>query len=603
MSLAELMDQDVTIVTKTPERLSRSASAVQVVTGEDIRRSGAMTLADALRLAPNLTVQQINSYGWVVSSRGFNAVFANKLLVMIDGRSVYTPLDAGVFWDAQNILMEDIDRIEVVSGPGGTLWGANAVNGVINIITKSAKETQGLYVSAAAGTFLNNYGAIRYGGQAGTNFFYRVYMQRFERDSTRTPNRGDGINAWDMANGGFRMDYYPSEANTLTLQGDFYSGDIQNVPTSAVSGLDGQNVLGRWTHTFSEESDMSLQLYWDRTWRRDIPSTITDRLNTYDLDFQHRFAIGERHNLLWGAGYRLMQDKTPTSTAIVGFVPVERNMQLFSGFLQDEITLLPDRLKLTLGTKLEHNDFSGFEVQPSARLAWTPTERQTVWGAVSRAVRTPSRIDSDYHIPITPPYIIAGGPNFEAERLIAYELGYRLQPTERISLSLATFYNRYTDVYSVEPAATGVPIPFTIQNGAEGQSYGLELSGVYQAADWWRLRGGYTYFHKDLWSQLGHNVTQAVLASQGNDPQNQIVLQSILDLPQNFELDTTARFVSSLSDPQVPRYFTFDVRLAWHYKNMEFAVVGQNLWDRQHAEFNSAQEIQRSVYGKVTLRW
>ncbi|MCD6049876.1 MAG: TonB-dependent receptor [Verrucomicrobia bacterium] len=603
MSLSELMDQDVMSVTKTPEKLSKSPSAVQVITGEDIRRSGAMTIPDALRLAPNLGVQQINSYAWGVSARGFNAVFANKLLVMIDGRSVYTPLHAGVLWDAQNLVMEDIDRIEVVSGPGGTLWGANAVNGVINILTKSAKDTQGLYLSGAGGSFLDKFGAIRYGGQSGTNLFYRVYVQRFDYESTRTPAGNDGNNSWNMNSGGFRMDYYPSEINTLTLQGDFYSGTEYNGPAPLASTLDGQNVLGRWTRTFSEESDLTVQVYFDRTWRRDLPSTIIDELNTYDVDLQHRFALGSRNNVLWGAGYRLMQNRTPTTTAFVGFVPEERNMQLFSAFLQDEITLIEDRLKLTLGTKLEHNDFSGFELQPSARLAWTPTERQTIWGAVSRAVRSPSRIDVDYRIPKAAPYLIAGGPEFESEKLLAYELGYRIQPMEKLSLSLATFYNQYTDVYSVESANPPALFPFTIQNGTAGQSWGAELSGTYQVTEQWRLRGGYTYFHKDLWSQPGHNVSQAVLDSLGNDPKNQFVLQSMLDLPAHFQLDVTGRYVSSLPNPAIPAYVTADVRLAWHYKNVELALVGQNLVDNQHAEYNSPQETPRSIYGKITLRW
>ncbi|MEI9961680.1 MAG: TonB-dependent receptor [Limisphaerales bacterium] len=287
-----------------------------------------------------------------------------------------------------------------------------------------------------------------------SNLFFRVYGERFDRNSTTLLSGADASDAWDMTQGGFRMDYYPSEVNTLTLQGDFYSGTEETTPDSTV---DGQNVLGRWTRTFSEESDMSLQLYWDRTWRRDVPSTIIDELNTYDLDFQHRFPIGERNNIVWGMGYRLMQENTPTTTALAGFAPQKRNMQLFSGFAQDEITLVRERLKLTLGTKLEHNDFSGFEVQPSARLAWTPTERQTIWGAISRAVRTPGRLDVDYHIPkdplpFPPYYAIAGGPDFDSEKVIAYEVGYRIQPIQKLSLSLAGFYNAYDDIYDVELA-------------------------------------------------------------------------------------------------------------------------------------------------------
>jgi iron complex outermembrane receptor protein len=602
LSLEELMNIEVTSVSKSPEKLFEAASAIQVITGEDINRSGATNVADALRLAPNLEVQQIASHAWAVSARGFDAVFANKLLVLIDGRSVYTPLDAGVFWDAQNVLLADLNQIEVVSGPGATLWGSNAVNGVINITTKSAKDTQGLYVSGGGGSFLQDFVALRYGDSVGTNFFYRVYVERFDRESTLLSNGSDGINSWDLTQGGFRMDYYPTTANTLTLQGDFYSGTEYNV-SSGHSALDGENVLGRWTHTFSEESDLKLQLYFDRTWRHDIPSTITDDLVTYDFDFQHRFPIGEWQSILWGAGYRLMLDDTPPGTVIAGFVPQKRTMQLISAFVQDEITLVRDRLKLTIGTKLEHNDFSGFEVQPSVRLAWTPTEWQTIWGAVSRAVRSPSRIDVDYHIPTTPPYAIAGGPNFDSEKVIAYELGYRIQPIQKLSLSLAGYYNDYDDIYSVELANPPAPLPYTIQNGVDGQSWGAELSGTYQSTKWWRLRGGYTYFHKDLWNKPGHSSTSASFAALGNDPEHQFVLQSMMDLPAHFQLDVTARYVAELPNYQVPSYFTADVRIAWQYKRFEVALVGQNLFDNQHPEFTSAQEIPRSIFGKVTWRY
>jgi len=399
------------------------------------------------------------------------------------------------------------------------------------------------------------------------------------------------------------MDYYPSSASTFTLQGDSYSGSEDNTVGSKDSKLDGQNLLGRWSQIYSEESDLTVQLYFDRTWRRDIPSTLTDEMVTYDIDVQRRFPLGKRQSITCGAGYRLMLDNAPTSTPFVGFVPQRRHMQLFSGFAQDEITLVREKLKLTIGTKLEHNDFSGFEVQPSARLAWTPTDHQMVWGAVSRAVRSPSRIDVDYHIPKTPPYAIAGGPNFEAEKVIAYELGYRIQPLRKLSLSLAAFYNQYDDIYSVELANPPAPLPYTIQNGTKGQSWGAELSGVYQVMDWWRWRGGYTWFHKDLWSRPGHNVPDNVLASLGNDPQNQFVLQSTMDLPAHFQFDITARFVDTLPNPNVPSYFALDARLAWQYKGVELSIVGQNLSDKRHPEFSSTQQVPRSVYGKVAWRF
>ncbi|HZF01474.1 MAG TPA: TonB-dependent receptor plug domain-containing protein [Methylomirabilota bacterium] len=598
LSMEELMDQDVTIVTKTPEKLSQSPSAVQVITGEDIKRSGATSLPEALRLAPNLEVAQVNAQQWAISARGFNNTLANKLLVMIDGRSIYTPLDAGVFWDVQNVLLEDVDQIEVVSGPGGSLWGANAVNGVINIVTKSARDTQGLYVSGAGGSFLQDWGAVRYGGEITSNLFYRAYVQRFDHNGAELPGGTAATNSWDMTQGGFRSDYYPSDINTLTLQGDAYSGT--EAGTTAATPVDGENVLGRWTRTLSEESDLSLQTYFDRTWRN-VPGIFAEDLKTYDVDFQHRFPIGDRNNILWGAGYRLMQDEVKNG-AVLAFLPPNFNMQLASAFVQDEIVLVPDRLKFTLGTKVEHNDFSGFEVEPSGRIAWTPDERQTVWAAISRAVRSPSRVDTDFFAPAAgPPFLLGGGTNFTSEKVIAYELGYRVRPTKKLSLSLAGFFNEYDDIRSVESSGG----TFFIANGLHAQSWGLELSGEFQAADWWRLRGGYNYLNEKVWQKSGHvDINNA--QGEGDDPQNQFSLQSIMDLPANFQFDATARYVDALPHPGVPGYFTFDLRLAWTCQRFEFSVVGQNLWDGQHAEFGAAatrQEIPRSIYGKVTCRF
>jgi iron complex outermembrane recepter protein len=593
LSLEDLLNQDVTVVARRPEKLSASPSAVQVITGEDIARSGATSLPEALRLVPNLEVAQVNSHDWAVSARGFNNTLANKLLVMIDGRTVYTPLDAGVFWDAQNVLLADIDRIEVVSGPGGTLWGANAVNGVINIVTKSARETQGLLLEGGAGSLLQDFGAVRYGGSNGSNLFYRVYAQRFDRNGTVFANGNDAMDSWDMSQGGFRMDWYPSDVNTVTVQGDAYSGSEAGKPGDTF--LDGQNVLGRWSHTISDTSDLSVQAYFDRTWR-EIPDEFAEDLKTYDLDVQHRFALGERQSVTWGGGYRLMEDSVKNSAALA-FIPADRNMQLFSAFVQDQIELVPDRLQLALGTKLEHNDFSGFELQPSARLAWTLSDRQTLWAAVSRAVRSPSRIDSDVEIPGAPPFQVVGGTNFDSETVLAYEAGYRVNPAERLSISLATFYNDYDHLRSLNELT---PTNFVIANGFRGQTWGLELSGTYQPLAWWRLRGGYTYLNKLLWR---HGAAVNPSVREGNDPENQALLQSIMDLPAHFQLDLVARYVDTLNNPHVPGYGTFDARLAWWYKGcLEFSIVGQNLWDNQHPEFGAVatrREIPRSVFGKI----
>jgi iron complex outermembrane receptor protein len=596
LSIEELMEIEVTSVSGRAEKLTEVASAVQVVTGEDIRHSTATSLPEALRLASNLQIAQLNSYNWVIGARGFNGDFANKLLVMIDGRSAYTPLFAGVLWDVQNTLLEDIDRIEVVSGPGGSLWGANAVNGVINVITKDARDTQGAYVSIAAGSALETNEAVRYGGRIGDRVYFRIYGEHFNHDNTYLPNGQDAADAWRMAQGGFRLDYHPSDATAMTLQGDAYGGTEQTTPASSARG---ENLLGRFTRDFTPDSNLSVKVYYDHTWRRDVPSTLTDDLTTFDFDLRHGFAVGVRQHLLWGLDCRWTQDDVATSTALVGILPPHREMDLYSGFIQDEIALQPDYWKLTFGTKLEHNDFSGFEVQPTVRLAWTPAEKHTVWAAISRAVRTPSRFDTDYYLPKAPPFFIGGGPAFDSEKVVAYELGYRIQPRANLSFSLAGFINEYRDIYNVQTAV----FPYTIENGAEGSSCGVELSGTWQPTDWWRVRAGYNHFEKDLHAKSGHVVTPAVLASQGDDPPDQFFLQSMMKLRHNLQLDLTARYVSALPDPRVPAYFAFDLRLAWTLRQWEFALVGQNLGDNRHPEFGTFQEIPRNGSARLTWRF
>ncbi|ELR72501.1 TonB-dependent receptor [Fulvivirga imtechensis AK7] len=595
LSIEELMAIEVTSVSKHPEKLTEVASAIQVIRNKDIHRSTATSLPEALRLAPNLHVAQLNSYAWVISSRGFNTLYANKLLVMIDGRTVYTPLFAGVFWDAQNVLLEDVERIEVVSGPGGTLWGANAVNGVINVLTKSAGETQGLYASGSVGSMLRNNQEVRYGGQIGDNFCYRVYGKHFDLNHTVQADDQDVADKWGLYQGGFRIDWELSKTDNLTFQGDYYIGDEKTVPRQ--TDFDGQNVLGRWTHIFSDRSQLVAQAYFDRTWRR-MP-TISFALATYDIDIQHHFSVGERHRVMVGVGYRLMQDDTQNYTTAAGILPNERDMHLFNGFVQDEISIVPETFKITVGSKLSHNIFTDFEVQPSVRITWTPDKDHTVWGAVSRAVRTPSRIDVDYYIPTNPapgaPQV-AGGPNFNSEKVIAYELGYRVRPAQAVSLSLATFYNVYDDIYSVE-ALPGT-LTYQIQNGSEAQSEGVELSGNYQAASWWRLRGGYTYLKMDIRNKPGHDFDPTILA---NDAEHRFLVQSIIDLPWNLNFDLTARYTDKL--PRVvPDYFTFDARLAWSGENVELSIAGQNLWEDKHQEFGLI-EIPRNIYGTLKCRF
>jgi iron complex outermembrane receptor protein len=625
MSLQELMDQEVTSVSKTPEPYGQAPAAIQVITNDEIRRSGASSLPEALRLADNLEVAQDNAHDWNISARGFNADLSNKLLVLIDGRTVYSPLFSGVIWDAQNVMLEDLDRIEVISGPGGTLWGENAVNGVINIITKSAQETQGWYVEGGGGSELRDFGAIRYGGTLAPNVYYRVYGTYFDRNNEVYPGGTPATDAWSQGQGGFRIDTAGTSDDKFTLESEYYNGAAGSTPVTGTDVQSGDHVLGRWTHTFSSDSAMSLQLYYDRTNFSEPTAALvikgvmfepagifSDSLDTYDLDFQHNFNLGDRNKITWGAGYRFTHDQNDNSPTLA-FYPAPLNQNLLSTFVQDEIKLQDD-LFFTLGTKVEHNDYTGFEVQPSGRLQWNITPKQMIWTAVSRAVRTPSRVDHDLVEPTglppsLPQSLLTGTTAFTSETLIAYELGYRAQLGDNISGSLSTFYNDYTKIRSTTPSAPfGFPIYF--QNNLEGETYGFELSTDYQMLDWWRWHAGYDFLKEHIHVTPGQvDFTNGL--NETADPQNQVFLRSSMDLPQNMEFDTGGRFIDSLTinngptPATVPGYFELDARLAWHpTKNLEISVVGQNLLHDQHAEYGfpgpTQVQIERSVYGKIT---
>lgn len=606
LTVEELMNIEVISVSKMPEKLTGVASAIQVITNQDIQRSAATSVPEALRLASNLQVTQVNSRHWAISSRGFTSTFSNKLLVMIDGRTVYSPLFAGVFWDAQQVMLEDVDRIEVISGPGETLWGANAVNGIINIITKSSKETQGLYAAAATGSNLQRLAEARYGGKAGTDITYRLYASYNRRNHTILTDGNDNTDNWDIAQTGFTMDWDVSEKNSVNVQGNFYMGKEYKSTTTPT--IDGQNIMAKWIHKSSATSGFTLQAYIDRTWRTTIP--INDELYTSDLDFQHHSKIGKIHTIIWGVGYRYLNSKTQNNTRRVGFLPNDRKMQLLSGFVQDEIVVLPERLKVTIGTKLQHNEFTDFEVQPSVRLSYTPLKHHFIWAAASRAVRTPSRIDVDYFsppfpVPPTTPSI-TGGPDFNSEKLIAGELGYRTQPLSGLTVSLAGFYNVYDDLYSIEA------IPGTrtsqIRNGVEGTTFGLEFSGNYVVSGSWNLRAGYTWLDKDLRNKPGNVANPAALGVLGTDANHMALLQSALNLPANMQFDVVVRYMdelpATLSNKRVPSYITMDSRIAWKYrKGLELSINGQNLFDKRHLEIGNGAEIPRGIFGKLILRY
>ncbi|MES2372853.1 MAG: TonB-dependent receptor plug domain-containing protein [Bacteroidota bacterium] len=600
LSFEELMNIEVTSVSKVPERLTEVASAIQVITNDDIKRSSSNTLGGALRLASNLQVAKTNSHDWAISSRGFNGAtlrnntLSNKLLVMIDGRSVYTPLFGGVFWDVQNVLLEDIDRIEVVSGPGGTLWGANAVNGVINVMTKSAKETQGMLVTASTGTFLQDHLAARFGTRIDSNLYLRVYGQHFDQGSTKLANGTDARDNWGLTQGGFRLDYYPSAKNSLSIHGDAYGGSEE---TPIGSKQSGQNLVGRWVHTYSETSELVVQAYFDRTWKYLLASDLRELLNTYDIDAQHRFALNKSNSILWGIGYRYMDDHTSNT-----FLPANRGLNLVNTFIQDQINLIPHELDLTVGTKFLYNTYSGFEIQPSARIAWMPTPRHTLWGAVSRAVRTPSRFETDI---FSPPTLSTPGGIFKAETVVSYEVGYRVRAGERVSLSLAAFYNFYDDLRSFNNNPTP-PTTFIFANDQEANTWGFEISGNAVVNDWWRLRGGYTYLDKKFTSK-SPNVLPASALIEALDPKHQVMIQSVMNLTRNLQWDVAARHVGDIQSTlvgtaAVGAYTTFDMRLAWESPKFTFAVQGQNLAASDHAEFSS-QQIPRSVLAKISFRF
>lgn len=600
MSIEDLMDIEVTLVSRAPQKLSEAASAIQVITSDDIKRSGATSVPEALRLASNLQVAQLNSNAWIISARGFNTIFANKLLVMIDGRTVYTPLYGGVVWSQQNVLLEDVDRIEIVSGPGGTLWGANAVNGVINIITKNTRQAQGLYASVAAGTYMNKHAALRYGGNIGTKISYKVYGQYFDRDATELPNGNKSIDNWKLRQGGFRVDWAASAKTAVSVQGDHYSGKIYTPKTTV---LNGENVLARITRVMNDRSDLSLQVYWDRYFYNDAPNSSYDEMKTVDFDFQHRFALAKTHGFVWGAGYRHVKDDANYKGFAV-ILPQYKNLDLVNLFAQDEMFFADSSIRLTIGTKLLHNVYTDWEWQPNARIAFVKN-KNTLWAAVSKVVRTPSRFDRDYYLPGTPqpPTVasVAGGPNFTSEKLIAYELGYRLQPNKVSSFSVAFFYNDYDDLYSVEPLPG--TLTYQIQNGSDAETYGIEFSGNYQLHRKWRLRGGYTLLGKELNAKPGHNFNPDYLA---NDARHRAVLQSIAELGKYFQFDIAARYYGKLpataATVEVRDYFTFEARLAYTNKWLEVSVVGQNLARKKHAEFGNLQ-IPRSVYAKLSVRF
>jgi iron complex outermembrane receptor protein len=599
LSLEELANIQVTSVSRRPESLSGAASSIFVITGSEIHRAGATTLPEALRLAPNLQVARVDARNYAVTARGFSSAFENKLLVLIDGRTVYSPLFSGVFWDVQDVVLEDVERIEVISGPGATLWGANAVNGVINVITKSASNTQGTLLSATAGRDERN-GAVRYGGALGNGGHYRVYGKYAANDDLQSENGRVNFTGWHREQAGFRADWGDAGRNAV-LQGDLYDARLHQQGTRDIA-VRGANLLGRVNQTFAGGSTATLQMYWDHT-ERDQPQAFVEHLDTLDLQLQHALKLGEGHRLVWGGGYRWGHDRLQNGPAF-GFLPGTMNLHWGNLFAQDEMALRED-LRLTAGLKLEENNYTGVEVLPTLRLAWTPHPAAMLWGSLSRSVRAPSRIDRDFYSPTTPAvvggvpqYAIAGGPDFESEVANVFEIGYRAQPLPALSYSATAFYGRYDKLRTLEPNQHGAGSVF--RNLADGRTRGIEAWASWQVAKAWRLSGGGVVQRVDTAASPASRDQSAATGLATSDPSHYWMLRSSFDINDAQDLDLTLRYVGALERPAVPSYTALDLRYGWRLrKGLELSLIGQNLFEARHAE-NGAPGV-RATYPRALL--
>jgi len=622
-SLEDLMNTRVVSVSKKEEQLSRTASAVFVITQEDVARSGARNIPDLLRMVPGLSVAQIDSSNWAVSARGLTGRFANKLLVLVDGRTVYVPTFGGVLWDVLDLPLEDIDRIEVIRGPGGSIWGANAVNGVINIITKKAAKTRGGMVVAGGGNINQGFGTTQYGGSLGQDTDYRVYTKYFNLVQLSDPAGQNGGDGWHVLRGGFRADSALSTKDTLTLQGDLYSGreGIPSVMVASVTSPEPQNVITQgnlsggyiqsvWNHAYSNGSDTTLQLSFDR-YRRD--ELIGETRNTLNVDFQHHLAWGARQDIVWGLGYRNSESRSVGSFT-VSFNPPNLTTQLFSGFVSDEIAVLPEQLNVTLGTKLEHNYYTGLSAMPSGRVAWTPSQRQTIWAAVSHVHRTPAASDVSVRFntggftgPGGAPVLesVFGNPHFQDEQLIAYEAGYRIVARKQFSFDFSTYYNSYSDMETMEPATPfleDVPppphlvLPLVFGNLMHGETHGLEAAANWKVTNRWTLRPGYAFERIHMHLAPASQDTGSVGQAEGSTPTHSAQLRSDVAWAHGLSWDVAAYFVDRLAYLGVPSYTRVDTGLSWKFgEKVTLSVVGQNLLKDHHEEFVDVTQTARTM--------
>lgn len=600
LSLEELGNVVVTSVSRQEEPLSDSAAAIFIISAADLRRAGARSLPEALRLAPNLQVAKVDARNYAITARGFNGVFENKLLVLIDGRSVYTPLFSGIFWDAQDVVIDDIERIEVISGPGATLWGANAVNGVINVITKRAGQTQGGLLDAAAGGHQRD-GALRYGGRLDGGARWRAYGKSAAEDQSFGEDGRASATGWHREQAGFRLDW-DLPATALSASGDAYRGRLEQAGTRDIH-IGGANLAASARRQLDGGAEVLLQLVADHT-ERDQPNAFSERLDTLDLQLQHATAAGQVHQLVWGGGYRHARDRVDNGPAF-GFLPGDLNLHWANLFIQDEIALLPT-LKLTAGLKFEHDTYTGAEYLPTLRLAWKAHPGGMLWGGLTRAVRSPSRIDRDFHAPTQPLlvdgkpyYVIGGGPQFQSEVAKTAELGYRRQPQPDWGYSVTAFYSDYARLRTLEPQPAGAGAGAVFGNQGEGSVRGVELWGVWQPAPVWRLNAGLVV--QDVRARLlpGSRDTSGDSGLAANDPSHHWQLRSALDLGAHWMLDLQLRHTGVLPKPAVPAYSELEAQLRWLPRpDLELALLGQNLLHARHVEFGG---VGRSVFERAVL--
>jgi len=619
LSLAELGNVAVTTTSKEPEEVWKTPAAVFVITQEDIRRSGATSIPEVLRLAPGVEVAQVDSDHWSVGIRGFGAALASKLLVLIDGRSVYTPLFAGVYWQAQATPLEDIERIEVIRGPGGTIWGANAVDGVINIITKSAKDTHGALASLGGGNVDQGTSSLRYGDSTGMGFNYRVYGMGFDRGAEFHP-AGTNFDEWRMAQGGFRTDWDRNARDTFTFQGDIYSEGAGEATTYALysppsqvnaygtADLTGGNLIGRWKRVLNEGSDFQLQAYFDRT--NHFEPEFGETRDTFDVDFLDHLTLPGQQNFLWGLGARVSPSNVIQLVPSIDFLPQHQTDLIYSGFVQDEIAFFNHQFSVTVGTKLEHNNYTGFEVQPSGRLLWNRTPRESLWGSVTRAVRTPSRLDTDVEL-TDYAGTLSGLPAYLRVN------GYRKLVTPHCYVDVALFYNNYNDLYSFQvgapfleasPAPAHAVIPLLTSNGIHGNTKGFEVSPDWKPVKGWELRASYSYLDMELENKASSNDPTSVAGYEGSSPRHEVVIQSFVNLPKKMDFDQTYRYASALPAQTVASYQTMDSRFGWHINpELELSVGGQNLLQPHFSQFGGDPggpvEVKRSVYAKLVWQF